>query len=491
MPSGSTYPLLLATATFNPASSASVVNASVVNGTLLPECMPRDMSACPACWSAPSPFANASALSGAIVFLDLTGLPISATRVFCYSFGYQFALRAQSAGAAALLLRASSGLFQPRSKYLTPGVLNIPTFSTEFDESRLVVAGVANGTARATLPAMAGGVGPPYYPKGMSDLDASTLTVYTDRAPVAAFECAMSQSLFQPPTWAGAPAPSGGGNFSAVHYFLQGAPKPECNASETCAACITANPNGTQMLPPVYPFGVNASTPGARFTIYALSSAFPCITAFSQLTDAARAVNARALVVVMGSASDPLSLSTLIAGANYSTDVPTFGITFACYQRVAQAAAGNVSVHVSLPALYGGIAVGTEGVSAPPSGGITLGGITDANAPPAPTVASGVPYTYLLVRGAARADTRVQFVCADGAMRFSAMRFSPAGASVQWHGAVLARALQGWSDDVQPAELRVTVRAARHVRGAVAGVRLCAHVRAVRCNSRILRIALP
>jgi len=94
-----------------------------------------------------------------------------------------------------------------------------------------------------TLRARADGVGPAFYPAVLYDLPVSQLSVYVNRSSVAAFTCPMGQSLFQPAVWPGAPKPASNGSFAGVHYFFEGVPKPECNASETCAACILGGAN--------------------------------------------------------------------------------------------------------------------------------------------------------------------------------------------------------------------------------------------------------
>ena len=86
-------------------------------------------------------------------------------------------------------------------------------------------------------------MGPAFYPAVLTDLPVSQLSVYVNRSTVAAFTCPMGQSLFQPAVWPGAPAPASNGSFAGVHYFFEGVPTPDCNASETCAACILAGPN--------------------------------------------------------------------------------------------------------------------------------------------------------------------------------------------------------------------------------------------------------
>ena len=98
--------------------------------------------------------------------------------------------------------------------------------------------------ARALTPlACADGLGPAFYPAVLYDLPVSQLSVYVNRSAVAAFTCPMGQSLFQPAVWPGAPKPASNGSFAGVHYFFEGVPKPYCNASETCAACILAGAN--------------------------------------------------------------------------------------------------------------------------------------------------------------------------------------------------------------------------------------------------------
>ena len=89
----------------------------------------------------------------------------------------------------------------------------------------------------------AGGFGPAFYPSALYDLPLSQLSVYVNRSAVAAFACDLGQSLFQPAIWSGAPAPASNGSLAGVAYFIEGVPKPECNASATCAACILGGVN--------------------------------------------------------------------------------------------------------------------------------------------------------------------------------------------------------------------------------------------------------
>ena len=242
---------MLAVATFAPATSPALTRKALVNATLVPACMPVNYSDCGQCWRHPSPM-NATALTGAVAWVDLTAVPTG--RTTCYSYGYQAALLAQNAGAVALLIRASPGAFSPRAKYLQANPLTIPTFSSEYDQSQLMKQGVANGTAVVSLPALVDGVGPAFYPTTLYDLPFSQLSVYVNTSAVAAFTCPLGQSLFQPAVWPGAPGPASNGSFAGVHYFLEGVPKPECNASETCASCILGGVNQMVRHAPASPF---------------------------------------------------------------------------------------------------------------------------------------------------------------------------------------------------------------------------------------------
>ena len=166
---GASIQVMLSVSTFSPATAAAITRTAVVNATLAPLCMPARYSDCPLCWSSAHPFANDTALAGAIAWVDLTG--VSDSQTMCYSYGYQFALLAQSAGSVALLIRSSPNTFSPRSKYLLAKPLYIPTFSMEYDQSQLVKQGVANGTAVMTLPALAGTAAcalPPAHPAASS-----------------------------------------------------------------------------------------------------------------------------------------------------------------------------------------------------------------------------------------------------------------------------------------------------------------------------------
>ena len=88
-----------------------------------------------------------------------------------------------------------------------------------------------------------------------------------------------------------------------------------------------------------------------------------------------------------------MTTGTLVDSKNYAAVIPTFDVSYACYLRAAQAAASQLAVHVTLPALYAGLA--DDGTTQTPSGGgVTIGGLT-SRAPPAPAV-SVAPITYLL-----------------------------------------------------------------------------------------------
>ena len=88
-----------------------------------------------------------------------------------------------------------------------------------------------------------------------------------------------------------------------------------------------------------------------------------------------------------------MTTGTLVDSKNYAAVIPTFDVSYACYLRAAQAAALHLSVHVTLPALYAGLA--DDGTTQTPSGGgVTIGGLT-SRTPPAPAV-SVAPITYLL-----------------------------------------------------------------------------------------------
>jgi hypothetical protein len=66
VPTNATVRIMLAAATFCPATSPSIT-APVVAATLTDACAPRTIADCATCWAAPSPFVNASALNGARV----------------------------------------------------------------------------------------------------------------------------------------------------------------------------------------------------------------------------------------------------------------------------------------------------------------------------------------------------------------------------------------------------------------------------------------
>ncbi len=235
------------------------------------------------------------------------------------------------------------------------------------------------------------------------------MSVYVNLSAVSAFYCDLGQSLFQPLAWPGAPVPvaalvnTSAADFSATHRFLHARPTELCAASATCAACIEAgvhNRTSQMVIPPEI---VTDLLLGTKYTLYAYGAAYPCITGFAELTDMAVALNASALVIVLGSDADPERTSTLIDSASYVARIPTFNMDYACYDRVLQRANASLPVHVSLPQLIGGVAVGA-GVEAPAAVGVTR----DPNTTAAPSPQSvGIPATYLLVRRhAARACMR-------------------------------------------------------------------------------------
>ncbi len=53
-------------------------------------------------------------------------------------------------------MRAPQSGLAPRTKYLVPYPIAIPTFGVDFDEGQLLIAGIVNGTARVSLPALTG-----------------------------------------------------------------------------------------------------------------------------------------------------------------------------------------------------------------------------------------------------------------------------------------------------------------------------------------------
>ena len=176
-------------------------------------------------------------------------------------------------------------------------------------------------------------------------------------------------------------------------------------------------------------------------------SAFPCITGFSQLTDAALAWNASAVVQALYRQGDPvrrsanivtrsrahptrrltlalslvqLYVTTLADSADYVAVIPTFGINAACLDRLRYASTTLPPVHVALPALSGGVVVGPGG-TAPSGSSVTLGGLGSLS-PPAPALAA-VPSATLLAQ--ASDGTRL---CASGRCRVGQASYNPATA---------------------------------------------------------------
>ena len=106
---------------------------------------------------------------------------------------------------------------------------------------------------------------------------------------------------------------------------------------------------------------------------------------------------------------------------NYVALIPTFDVSYACYLRAAQAAAAQLAVHASLPALYGGLADNANGQAAP-GGAVTIGGLT-SRTPPAPAIAAA-PITYLLADQTSRVPLCRNGHCVAGQAQFNPALFS-------------------------------------------------------------------
>ena len=120
-------------------------------------------------------------------------------------------------------------------------------------------------------------------------------------------------------------------------------------------------------------------------------------------------------------AAAQLTTGTLVDSKNYVAIIPTFDVSYACYLRAAQAAASQLAVHVTLPALYAGLA--DDGTSQTPSGGgVTIGGLT-SRTPPAPAV-SVAPITYLLADQASGVPLCHNGHCVAGQARFNPTQYA-------------------------------------------------------------------
>ena len=106
---------------------------------------------------------------------------------------------------------------------------------------------------------------------------------------------------------------------------------------------------------------------------------------------------------------------------NYAAVIPTFDVSYACYLRAVQAAASQLAVHVTLPALYAGLA--DDGTTQTPSGGgVTIGGLT-SRTPPAPAVAVA-PITYLLAEQASGVPLCRNGHCVAGQAQFNPTQYA-------------------------------------------------------------------
>ena len=112
-----------------------------------------------------------------------------------------------------------------------------------------------------------------------------------------------------------------------------------------------------------------------------------------------------------------LTAATLVDSKNYNATIPTFDVSYACYQRTSVAAAQQVPVHVTLPSLYGGMA-DNGGSQSAGGGGVTIGGLT-SRTPPAPAIAAP-PITYLLADQASG-----ELLCRNGHCMAGQALFNP------------------------------------------------------------------
>jgi len=364
-PQNISYPLILGGATFNPLT-APALNARLVDARPTDACLVQRFDDCRTCFALPSPFASTANLSNAIALLDISSVSASYS---CYDYVFQFALAAQQAGAAALLVRAAANTFPwPRAKYLVPGIITIPTYTADYDQTALIKRNLGNSSARLALPALVNGVGPAYYPDVLAELGFSTTSVYTlNSALTPAATCELGQSSFSPVAWPGMLAPTSAGpeGFGSTARFLRAEPLPVCASDATCADCLAAAPNqmriaAGQTPPPV----------GARFALFAVAAGFACSPTFIPLTQAAIALNASALILVIGNVVD-----TLVDNASHQSTIPTWAISTGCYNSWLNIGL-TATLYGTLPSISGGLAVNTSLVGVGSSAAI--GGINDA-----------------------------------------------------------------------------------------------------------------
>ena len=339
-PAGNVTTLLLAATTFCPPSwTPPQGGLAVAVATLASSaCNQTTYNGCRACFSLGAGLFNTSTLAGKAVILNAASFSSVAT---CYPLWTQLAMLAQSAGAAAVVLRsggADETAVQPISSFMTPVPMTIPSFQAAAKDLGAVMAAAAAGTPGTLfLPQLTAGVGPPYFPTTQADPGFTLLPVYTSPSTAGgtAFMCYMGQSTYEPTTWPGLATPA-----SLVRVL----PLGNCSVKSTCVQCASQGARTMQL----------TSTPFSAFVALAWIGDFPCAVTFGELTLAAQGLGASALVVALGSAQQPTMLDTLLDNPNIvNASIPTFSVDYACFSAVLQTA----GVWVTLPALVNALVV--------------------------------------------------------------------------------------------------------------------------------------
>jgi hypothetical protein len=337
-PAGNVSTFLMAAATFSPATwtppqgGLTVAVATLASGA----CFQSTYNGCRACFALGPGIFNASALAGKAVILEAS----TVVGQNCYTYWTQLVLLAQTAGAAAVIVRpgpASSA--QPLAQFATPIPMTIPTFAASYADLGAVVAAASAGIPGTLfLPQLTAGVGPPYFPSTSTNLGFTTLPVYTSASGAGgtAFSCSMGQSTFSPSTWPGLSTPAA---------FIRVLPYGSCGNTSACVQCVSQGRRTMQL----------TSTPmSGSFVAFAWISQFPCANTFGELTLAAQALGASALVVALGGSQQPETVDTLLDSPTLvNASIPTFSVSYACLAAVQQTS----GAWVTLPALVNGVVV--------------------------------------------------------------------------------------------------------------------------------------
>ena len=369
-PGGGVVNLLLAAASFCPATTSSV-SARVALAALDPACTPPRgpwVDACKPCFALTSPFSNAAALAGAVALVDVSTYTAAATRLLCADMPQALALAAQAAGARALLLRTSEGgAPPPPGRHLTPLPLALPTFSLSALQGAALVEDAQRNASvpqSVLLPSLSAGRGSPFFPPVAAQLGLSAAPVFDASRGAAADQpvavCDLAQSTFQPAgAWPGTPAPNSSNPaapFASATRLLAAAPTAACANRSTCGACLLQRHLRLATSGPLS--GSNSTA----FVLLAQLAALPCANAsFSALTDAAAALGAAALVLVVGDEDAPAALDTLAGEQGYAAPIPTFGVSYACAHSLSTGQLATAPRDVQLPPLTAGVAPALAG----------------------------------------------------------------------------------------------------------------------------------